>query len=294
MSEIALAGAVELGLIFGLVSLGVCLSFRLLDFPDLTADGSFPLGGAVVAAGIVAGWNPWVATLAAIAAGALAGLTTAVLALRFKILGLLAGILTMTALYSINLRIMGRPNIALTGDRNILYDINLGLGDPWQTVAVLAIMVLIVVALLAWFLATEVGLALRATGVNPRTAAAQGVDTIWMTTLGLAISNAMVAGAGALFAQSNGFADVTSGIGTIVVGLASVILGELLNKSRRLFLILGAAVVGSVVYRLVVQTALALGGIGLRPSDLSLITAAIVAGAAILPRLRRRSARVLA
>lgn len=286
MNSIAVAGAVEVGLIFGFVALGVFLSFRILDFPDLTADGSFPLGSAVVATAIVGGVDPWVATAMATAAGAAAGVLTATLALRFRILGLLAGILTMTALYSINLRIMGKPNIALL-NQGTVFDLGVawGVPYPWANVATNLLLVAMGVAVLGYFLSTEVGLGLRATGANPRMARAQGVCTGCMTSLGLAISNAMVALGGALFAQANGFADVTSGIGTIVIGLASLILGEAFTQRRWVPLLLVASVAGSVVYRLAVQVALGLDGLGLQASDLSLITSILVAGALVLPRL---------
>lgn len=287
MNAIALAGAIEVGLIYGFVAIGVYLSFRVLDFPDLTADGSLPLGAGVAATAILSGWNPWLATIAAAIAGALAGLTTAVLVLRFRILGLLAGILTMTALYSINLRIMGRPNVALL-QQHTVFDFAAGLGVtyPWITVATAAVLVASTVAGLAWFLSTERGLAIRATGVNSRMARAQGISTSATTATGLAISNALVAFGGALFAQANGFADVTSGIGTIVIGLASLILGETFFRSGTLSVLLAASVIGSIAYRLAVQFALSFDGLGLRAADLSLITACLVGAALILPRLR--------
>jgi len=291
VSEIAFAGAVEVGLIFSFVALGVFLSFRVLDFPDLTTDGSFPLGAAVCATLITSGCNPWIATAVAMAGGMAAGLLTGLMTLRFRILGLLAGILTMTALYSINLRVMGRPNIALLNEP-VIFSVgeHMGMPYPWTNTAVLAMLVCVAVAGLAWFLATDVGLAMRATGVNARMARAQGVNTAAMTYLGLALSNGLIAVGGALFAQANGFADVTSGIGTIVVGLASVILGEKFIRSRRMAALLFGTVLGSVAYRVAVQAALSGDGAGLRPSDLSLITAVMVAVAMVVPhvRLKRR------
>jgi len=291
VSQIAFAGAVEVGLIFSFVALGVFLSFRVLDFPDLTTDGSFPLGAAVCATLVTAGCNPWLATAVAMASGMAAGLLTGLMTLRFKILGLLAGILTMTALYSINLRVMGRPNIALLNEP-VIFSVGerMGASYPWTNSAVLGLLVCATVAGLAWFLATDLGLAMRATGVNARMARAQGVNTAAMTYLGLALSNGLIATGGALFAQANGFADVTSGIGTIVVGLASVILGEKFVRSRRLVALLFGTVLGSIAYRIAVQAALSGDGAGLRPSDLSLITALMVAVAMVVPhvRLKRR------
>ena len=201
MSSIALLGALEIGLVFALVALGVYLSFRVLQFPDLTVDGSFPLGAAVAATLIVHAVDPWLATLAAALAGALAGLTTAGLHLRLGILHLLASILTMIALYSINLRIMGRPNVALLGERTVLSPLQDGpIPVCVLTPLAFAVVVFAIKGLLDRFLNSEIGLALRATGANPRMARAQGIHTERAILLGLALSNALVALAGALFA----------------------------------------------------------------------------------------------
>ena len=289
MSQIALVGAVELGLVYALVALGVYLSFRVLDFPDLTVDGSFPLGAAVAATMIVSGVDPWLATAIAIAAGALAGFVTAFVSVRFGVLHLLASILTMIALFSVNLRVMGRPNIAILGQDTILTPFY-GHGLDDETVRLLsmfAIVVLVGVAL-AFFLTSEAGLAMRATGANPRMARAQGVATGKQVIAGVMLSNGLVGLAGALFAQTNGFADVTAGVGTIVVGLAAVIVGETLVPSRRIPVILAGCVLGSVIYRIAVQAALSADALGLQASDLNLATAVLVLAALVLPRLRRR------
>jgi putative ABC transport system permease protein len=287
MNLVAFLGAIEIGLIFGLVALGVFLSFRVLNFPDLTVDGSFPLGAAVTATLIVNGVDPFVATAIAIVAGALAGLMTAFLNLRFGILHLLASILTMIALYSINLRIMGRPNVAIITEPTILTPFEgLGLANMYVKPLVAAVVLLAAMLLLARFLLSEYGLALRATGANPRMARAQGVDTKTATYLGMALSNALVALAGALFAQTNGFADVTIGTGTIVVGLAAVILGEAILGSRSVIVWIIACVLGSVLYRLAVALALNADWLGLSASDLNLVTAVLVAVALILPGAR--------
>ena len=291
MSAVALLGAAELGLVFALVALGVFISFRILDFPDLTVDGSFPLGAAVAATLILADWNPWVATGIAMLAGAASGIVTATLNVRFKILHLLASILTMIALFSINLRVMGRPNVAILIQDTVLtpfYDLGQTLGLPDAVVRPLFVLavVLVVVALLARFLTSEFGLAMRATGVNARMARAQGVSTDLHIYVGMALSNALVGLAGALFAQTNGFADVTSGIGTIVIGLAAVIVGETVVRSRVIVWMLVGCVVGSILYRIAIQVALNADFIGLRASDLNLVTALLVAGALILPRVR--------
>jgi putative ABC transport system permease protein len=287
MSLVAFLGAVEIGFVFGLVALGVFLSFRVLNFPDLTVDGSFPLGAAVVATLIVNGVDPYAATAVAIAAGALAGLLTAFLNLRFGILHLLASILTMIALYSINLRIMGRPNVALIGSDTILSPFaELGLKNMYLKPIFAGVVLIIVGVLLTRFLLSAYGLAMRATGSNPRMARAQGIDTQATTYVGMAISNALVALAGALFAQMNGFADVTIGTGTIVVGLAAVILGEAIFGSRSLPVWILGCIAGSVVYRLAVALALNASFLGLSASDLNLVTAVLVAVALILPGAR--------
>jgi putative ABC transport system permease protein len=287
MSVVALLGAAELGLVYALVALGVFLSFRVLDFPDLTVDGSFPLGAAVAATLILADWNPWAATGIAMVAGAASGIVTATLNVRFKILHLLASILTMIALFSVNLRVMGKPNVAILIQDTVLTPFyGLGLSDAVVRPLFVLVVVVVVVALLARFLTSEFGLAMRATGVNARMARAQGVSTDLHIYVGMALSNALVGLAGALFAQTNGFADVTSGIGTIVIGLAAVIVGETVVRSRVIVWMLVGCVVGSILYRIAIQVALNADFIGLRASDLNLVTALLVAGALILPRVR--------
>ena len=287
MSQIAFLGAVETGLIFALVAFGVFLSFRILDFPDLTVDGSFPLGAAVSAILIVNGINPWLATMAAVLAGCIAGVITAWMNVRLQILNLLASILTMIALYSINLRIMGKPNIALLGENTILTPLEL-IDLPYYVTTPLAFFVIVIIVLigLVYFLKSETGLAMRATGANARMARAQGISTSAMIILGMAVSNGLVALAGSLFAQSQGAADVTMGVGVIVVGLASVIGGEALLSTRTLFLAVVACLVGAVLYRLAIALALNADFIGLQAQDLNLVTAALVAMAIVLPRFK--------
>ncbi|MBB4093824.1 ABC transporter permease [Brucella pecoris] len=292
MSQIAFWGAVELGLVFSFVAIGVYLAFRVLDFPDLTVDGSFPLGAAVTGVLIIAGVNAWLAAAVAMIAGAAAGLVTATLNVRFKILNLLASILTMIALFSVNLRVMGRPNIALINQDTMLSPF-FGHGIPEYYVRPLFLFVLVAIAVfIVWrFLESDMGLAMRATGANPRMARAQGVRTDRQIYLGMALSNALVALGGSLFAQTNGFADVTSGVGTIVVGLAAVIIGETLLRSRLILVILIGCVAGSIIYRIAIQLALSNGDIvGLQASDLNIATALLVTFALILPRLRRGGA----
>ena len=287
MSTFALFGAIEMGLIYGLVALGVYLSFRVLQFPDLTVDGSFPLGAAVAAILIVHQVDPWLATLAALLAGAAAGLVTAWLNLRLRILNLLASILVMIALYSINLRIMGRPNVALLGERTILTPLqDLALPTYILTPLAFAVGLIAIKWLLDRFLNSELGLALRATGVNPRMAQAHGIRVQFAIFLGMALSNALVALAGALFAQAQGSADVMMGVGTIVVGLAAVIGGEALLNPRTVAWATTACILGSLLYRLAVALALNAGLFGLQAQDLNLVTAVLVALALVLPRLR--------
>jgi putative ABC transport system permease protein len=281
MSLFALTGAIETGLLFSLVALGVYISFRVLAFPDLTVDGSFPLGAAVGAAAIVKGVDPFLATALAALAGAGAGLVTALLSVRFRIMNLLAGILSMVALFSINLRIMGRPNLPIYGHATV-FDRFGELGDfgLWNNALVLAIIAVGAKLLIDWFLRTEIGLSLRASGENPAMAEAQGVNNAAMVYLGIAISNALVALAGALFAQTQGVADVSMGVGTIVTGLAALIIGEALLKRRTVFFGTFGCLLGGLVYRLFIAATLSLGFI--QAQDLNLVTAIVVAAAVIL------------
>ncbi|MDB9515897.1 ABC transporter permease [Roseofilum reptotaenium CS-1145] len=281
----ALLGAIELGLLYSLVGLGVYLSFRVLDFPDLTVDGSFPLGGAVAATLIVNGMHPIIATAVAIAAGALSGACTAWLTVQFKILNLLSSILTMIALYSLNLRIMGRPNVPLLGETTLFTPLN-SLSVPRQVVIpiILVIIVILLKVGLDALLATQWGLALRATGANSTMARAQGVDPGMMIIVGMALSNALVALAGALFAQIYGFADVTLGVGTIVLGLAAVIIGETFIPGKTIFQGTLSVILGALAYRLAIAIALNANFMGLQAQDLNLVTALLVAIALILPQ----------
>ena len=289
MSLFSLLGAVEIGLIFSLVALGVYISFRLLRFPDLTVDGSFPLGGAVCAILISTGTNPWLATLAATAAGAVAGLVTGWLNVKLKIMDLLASILMMIALYSINLRIMGGPNVPLINDPTVFNMLQpAGLDDYWWRPLLLLLIVMAAKLAMDWFFSTERGLAIRATGSNARMARAQGIHTGAMVLLGMAISNALVGLAGALFVQTQGGSDISMGIGTIVIGLAAVIVGESMLPSRRIVWATLAVVLGAIVYRFFIAAALNSDFIGLKAQDLNLVTAVLVTLALVLPRLKRK------
>lgn len=292
MSLFSFFGAIEIGLIFALVALGVFISFRLLRFPDLTVDGSFPLGGAVCAVLIAAGINPWLATLAATAAGAVAGLITGWLNVRLKIMDLLASILMMIALYSVNLRVMGGPNIPLINDPTIFNMLQPESIDDY-IFRPLLLLVIVVAAKLAldWFFATERGLAIRATGSNARMARSQGVNTGGMILLGMAISNALVGLAGAMFVQTQGGSDISMGIGTIVIGLAAVIVGESILPSRKIIWCTLAVVVGAIVYRFFIAAALNSDFIGLKAQDLNLVTALLVTVALVIPQLKRKWSR---
>ncbi len=270
-------GAVELGLLYALMALGVYITFRILDFPDLTVDGSFTTGGAVAAIMIAHGYSPLLACLAAFAAGLVAGACTGLLHTKGKINGLLSGILMMIALYSINMRIMGKPNISLLNVDTIFTSVS--------PITVVLIIVIVFKLLLDAFLHTDLGLALRATGDNARMIRSFGANTDNTTILGVSISNGLVALSGALIAQQSGFADISMGIGMIVIGLASVIIGEAIFGARTVFQATLAAVLGSIVYRIVV--ALALRVEWLKASDLKLITAIIVIIALVLPSVQR-------
>ncbi|WP_315359033.1 ABC transporter permease [Neisseria bacilliformis] len=297
MSLIAFFGGIETGLIYALVALGVLISFSILDFPDLTADSSFPLGAIVFAVSVGAGINPWLACLLAFASGAAAGAATALLHVGLNILPLLSGILVMVALYSLNLRIAGgSPNLPLIDTPGVFSPFLAAdfSNQYWVQPLVAAGFVLAAKLLLDWFFNTQTGLAVRATGVNERMARAQGVNTGGMIVLGMALSNALVALGGALFAQTSGSADITGGIGTIVIGLAAVIIGQNLLPSSRIVLLTLAAVLGAVVYRLLIAFALgndALQNLGVRPTDLNLITALLVVAALQIPAVKGRLKR---
>ncbi|MCD6391418.1 MAG: ABC transporter permease [Dehalococcoidia bacterium] len=279
------------GLVYGFLALGVYLTFRVLAFPDLTVDGSFVLGAAVVAVLIINGVNPFLATLAALGAGLCAGMVTSLLNTKLRVPALLASILVMVSLYSVNLRIMGRPNLPLLREVTIfsLTSQLLGLENrlTYQLV-VAAVLALIVFFALNWFLRTEIGLALRATGNNEQMVRGAGVDTDKTTILGVSIANGLVAFSGGVVAQAQGFVDVNMGIGMIIIGLASVIIGEALFRPKGVARLLLAALGGAFVYRLVLSIALRAG---MAPGDLKLITAVIVIVAMAVPFLQKRIRR---
>ncbi len=276
------------GLAFGLIALGVYITFRILSFPDLSVDGSFPLGGAIAGTLIINGVNPWLATGAALLAGCLAGLGTGFLNTKLRINALLSGILMMVSLYSINHLIMGRSNIPLLREVTVFDQVAGIFGTTTSltlSIIFMTVLAIIVLCVLNWFLRTEIGLALRATGDNEQMIRGLGCNTDMTTMLGVSISNGFVSLAGALIAQNQGFTDVGMGIGMIVMGLASVIIGEGLFRPKGVTAVLLAVFGGTFVYRLFLSIALRLG---LPPTNLKLITAALVVLALSIPILRKK------
>ena len=283
-----LPGGIAQGLIWGIMALGIYITFRLLDVADLTVDGSFTTGGAVTVMLILAGWPAWAALVIATLAGLLAGLVTGLLHTKLGIPAILAGILTQLALFSVNLHIMGMAaNKAVSVDK---YDLVLSLRYVPSAILTGAILALALVSILYWYFGTEQGSAIRATGNNPAMSRALGINIDNMKLIGLALSNGMVALSGGLMAQFQGFADVNMGRGAIVIGLAAVIIGEvvggaLLGKRRNFFGTLSFVVVGGVIYYLVIVVVLWLK---LNTNDLKLFTAVVVGLFLAVPYLRSR------
>ena len=279
-----LISTVGQGLQWSVLALGVFLTFRILDIADLSVEGSFPLGAAAAATAITSGLGLPAAFVLALIAGALAGAVT-----KLRIPALLAGILTMIGLYSVNLHVMGKSNIGLLQDETVftILENSLGLSVAVSGLAVGLIFAALIAVILYWFFGTELGTAIRATGFNPQMARAQGINTNTMVVLGLVISNALVALSGATVAQANGFADVGMGVGTIVIGLASVIIGEVLFSPKSFKTSLIAVILGSIVYRLVIAFVLEMG---MPPNDLKLFTAVLVAFALALPLIKEKCA----
>ncbi len=277
--------SLQQGLAYALVALGITLAFRVLAFPDLTVDGSFPLGGAVAARLIFEGVDPTLSATVATLAGFAAGSLTGLLNTRLKINSLLAGILMMTILYSVNLRIMGRANIQLL-DRPTMFTFmeNMDISRYVPVIIFFLLVTAVIKVLLDLFLHTEYGLALRATGNNEDMIRSLGVNTDNATVFGLGLSNALVALSGALIAQDQGFADVGMGIGMIVAGLASIIIGEAMIKPKTVFRLTLAAVVGSFLYRFIISLGLRLG---LAPTDLKMATGFMVILALGIPALKK-------
>lgn len=273
-----------LGLLWAVMALGVFISYRILDIADLSVEGTFPLGGAVSAVLITKGASPFLSLAAAAGAGMLAGTVTGLLHTKLKIPALLSGILTMIAMYSINLRVMGKANLSLLSEDTV-FSLTKGLTGNTGTAAVLVggISVIVITLVMYWYFGTEIGMAIRATGFNKDMISAQGVDPDNAVLMGLILSNGLVAFAGALISQNNGFADVGMGIGTIVIGLASVIIGEVIFGASSFKNNLISIVLGSLVYRAVIAIVL---NLGMHPNDLKLFTAVIVAIALALPAIK--------
>ncbi|MER2138823.1 MAG: ABC transporter permease [Succiniclasticum sp.] len=286
MSNLAVSTVAQ-GLLWAVMALGVYVTFRVLDLADLTCEGSFPLGAATAATLMASGHSVSTAILAAAVAGMLAGAVTGFLTTKMKIPALLAGILTMIALYSVNLRIMGKANLSLLGVDTVFSFTQeaLGLNNAYTTFVVGITATLIIGIGMYWFFGTEIGAAIRATGFNQQMIRAQGVNTDMTIILGLIISNALIAISGALVGQNNGFADVGMGVGTIVIGLASVIIGEVLFGTRSFKNCMISVVLGSVVYRIVIAVVLQMG---MPPNDLKLFTSVLVAIALSMPLIKAK------
>ena len=302
-----LIGSITIGLVLSLLALGSFISFRIFDFPDITAEGSFTFGAAITASLIVAGVNPVVASAGAFTGGMLAGSATGLIHTRFKINPLLSGILVMTALYSVNLHVMGKSNVPLLS-QNTLFTwfekfsdkisgenavINLigwtvAAKDLW-TLLFCFLIIVIFGLLLLWFFRTNIGTAMRATGDNDQMIRALGVNTNGMIIFGIALSNGFIALSGSMLAQLQGFADVQMGIGMMVWGLASVIIGEALISEKSLGHLIAGAVIGAVLFRLLVAIALRWG---MNPNDLKLITAAFVFLALVLPGMMKHTKKI--
>lgn len=295
----AMLGAVSQGVLWGIMALGVYITFKILDFADMTVDGSFALGGCVCALLVVRGMNPLLAVFVATAAGSIAGLVTGFLTTKFKIPGILAGILVQLALYSINLHVLGGPNQPLTRVHTTIMDwinkcFKLSEFFPYSATSVSSLITGIifagaVIAVLYWFFGTEIGSSIRSTGDNAAMSRAQGINTDSMQILALMIANALVAMSGSLVMQQQRFGDVSMGIGTIVIGLASIIIGEVIfGKRFGFWWSLLSVVFGSVIYRLIIAVVLQLG---MKTQDLKLLSAVVVAIALSVPVLKQKAAR---
>jgi putative ABC transport system permease protein len=281
----------EQGFLFAFLGLGVLITFRFFRFPDLTAEGSYPLGGTVAAALLVQGLDPFIATLAAAGAGAAAGTVTALIHTKLRINNIIAGIIAMTALYSVNLRVMGKANTPLLNTPSVFSEtvdwlnrLGFNLHDNVFTTIPIALVLLVCAGLaLIWFFATDLGLAVRATGQNEAMIASLGVDTDRTKIVGLALSNSFIALSGALVAQNHGFADIGMGIGILVTGAAAVLIGEAIFGDRTVTWWIVAVIFGTVIYRLLVALALR---VGFEPVDLRLVTAVLLLLALTIPRWR--------
>lgn len=274
------------GVLWSLLAIGVFLTFRILDIADLTAEGSFPLGAGIAAVSITNGLSPIVACLLGFLGGAAAGLVSGLLHTKLKIPALLAGIITMTGLYSVTSRIMGAPNLSLLGQKNVFtWAESLGVSKENAVLIAGLLVALIVVTLLVLFLRTETGLAIRATGDNLAMSEANGINTDTMKIIGYMISNGCIALSGSLLAQNNGFADLNSGIGTIVIGLASIIIAEVLFRNQPLLLRLLTIILGAVIYRFILALVFELN---VQPSDSKLASALVLVICLSFPQIQQK------
>lgn len=281
-----LMGSVSQGLLWSILAIGVYITYKILDYADLTTEGSYPLGAAVAAQMILSGANPFVATFASMIAGMAAGFVTGFLNTKLKIPSLLAGILSMTGLYSVNLRIMGKANLPLLKQDTVISIVSkMGFDTSTAVFVVGIVAVLVVILILWWFFGTEKGFAIRATGDNSNMIRALGVNTNSMVILGLVISNGLIALSGGIMAQYNGYADVGMGTGTIVIGLASVIIGEVLFGHSSIIRSLFAVVLGSILYRIIIAFVLSKG---LVPTDLKLLSSVLLAVCLSLPLIKEK------
>jgi putative ABC transport system permease protein len=273
--------SLEMGLIYGIVAIGIYLTFRTIDFPDLTCDGSFVLGAALSSVLTKAGLNPLISILVAFVGGSLSGYVTGFLHTRFKITNLLSGILVAFMLYSINLKVMGGiPNIALIHEKTIFTNQN--------ALLILLLISALIFAAYSYLLKTDFGLALRSIGQNKRLAMNSGVRIDHMTLIALSLSNGLIALGGALFSQHQGFCDITQGLGTVIIGLASVMIGEKILPFRSVVVAIFSCLLGSIIYRFFIAVALHSDWLGLETQDLNLVTGLMIIGVMLMPRIRRR------
>ncbi|MCH5465615.1 ABC transporter permease [Levilactobacillus tujiorum] len=273
------------GLFWAPLAIGVFITFRILDIPDLTTEGSFPLGAAVTVSAMLSGQSAWVASLLGFVAGCLAGWVTGILDTKLRMPSLLAGILTMTGLYSINMHVMGKSNVPLLDQRVLTSYLPATWSIDVQTIVMGALITGVVIAVLVWLFKTRLGLSLMATGNNSAMSAANGIYTDRMVIIGYMVSNGCIALSGALIAQSNGYADIGMGIGTIVIGLASVLVGEIFLRGRQMWVRLTAMVVGAIIYRFLLTVAM---GLGFPVDDLKILSAGILVIVICLPLLRNK------
>lgn len=287
---LTLLSATSDGVLWGIMAIGVYLTYRVLKISDLTVDGSFALGACISIQAVLLGYNPYLALLIASLGGALAGIVTGLLHTKLKIPAILSSILTMIALYSINLRILGKGNIALNRTDSTIFNVEIfGLSATAISIVIGLLLTVVIVVFLFWFFGTEVGCAIRATGNNENMAKAQGVNTDFMKIIGLAFSNGLVAFSGGLIGQSQRYADVTMGSGTIVIGLAAVVIGGAIIGDRGSFALrLISSTLGSIIYRGLIALALF---VGLKTDDQKLATAVLVVIALKIPDIKEYTKR---